>query len=159
MNNFLKKQILAFELHKNQTYVDRLLKEGEIQGYKKILDVYSGLLDNEDIKKSYNTIKKLLDKSIEELNYLKGSEYVFNKLNEDIENNLTSLDILEKIKFKKEYSKDIQVRIDNGKCALKRPGGKKKFMCDDEVVKGTKYCKEHLKKYEPIKYTEIFPKD
>ena len=51
--------------------------------------------------------------------------------------------------------KDVEIRLKTNKCALKRPG-KVKFPCDGEIIKGEKYCKEHLKQFKPDKYYEIF---
>ena len=188
----LKKQILAFDLHKNQSYVNRLLKEGEIKGYIKLQAFYKTVLEaryiqKEETKKSFKDIETSMKKfkididgpkissdiyrfyqmltnnlktSRDDLAVLKATESIFLDLSIDVENSLTSLDILEKIASNKgRYSNDVQARIDSGFCGLKRPGGTKKFNCDGEVVEGTKYCKEHLKQHDPIAYTDIFPED
>jgi len=188
-NNLLKKQILAFELHKNQSYVDRLMKEGEIKGLLKLKTFYQSvikakyMLKQEKLKsfksyevslKKYNidvdgpkVAKELYDvySQLEntlvtlgnDLNILRATEMIFSSLDADIEKSLTSLDLLEELRQNKDkYSPDVQVRVDAGLCGLKRPGGKKKFVCDAEVVPGTKYCKKHLLKYNPVKYSDIF---
>ena len=185
----LKRQIISFDLHKNQSYVDRLMKEGEIRGLIKLKNFYLNIIkakyiqkqekmksfkNIEDSLKKFDILKhgekasidlykvyKQIDSSItnlrDELNILKATEFVFATLDKDIENSLTSLDILEQIKETKgKFSPDVKVRVDAGLCGLKRPGGKKKFSCNGKVVTGTKYCKEHLKKYDPISYTDIF---
>jgi len=186
----LKKQILAFDLRKKQTYLDRVMKEGEIKGYTSLIQLYKSVLEakylvQEEKKKSfksveasmkkfdlakfgkksekelYNIYSTLVSKEAQaknELCILKGTEQVFNVLNKDLYYSLTSMDILERLKTK-EYPKDVELRINSGKCALKRPGGKQKFSCDNEIVEGTKYCKEHLMKYEPVLYTDIFPEE
>jgi hypothetical protein len=191
-NNFdklLKKQILAFELHKNQSYVDRLLKEGEIKGLLKLQSFYKSIIEakymqkQEKLKsfksyevslKKYNIdtdgpkvakelykVYKYLENSIsalrDELSILKATENIFSILDRDIEDSLTNLDILNNLKENKgKFSPDVQARVDAGLCGLKRPGGKKKFICDGKIIQGTKYCKEHLIKYDPVTYTDIF---
>jgi len=154
-DNILKKMVLSYELHKNQTYVERLLKEGEINGYKKILHTYESSDDQESLKEIYTILNTRIRKAQEELVILKAQEEILNKMNSDLENNLISLDInslLEKTKTK--YSPDVQKRINKGLCGLKRPG-KGGFVCENEVIQGSKYCKEHLKKYDKIRYTDL----
>jgi hypothetical protein len=163
MDDFLKRQILAFDLHKKQTYVDRIMKEGEIIGLKRMIKLYQNLMENnpsDEFKVYHDILKNSLHTATDELYILKASENIFSTLDKDVQDSLTSLDILERVKIQKdEFSPDVQARIKTGKCALKRPGGKKKFSCDDNIIAGTKYCKTHLKKYEPIKYCELIPKD
>jgi len=190
--NLIKKQILSFDLHKNQSYVDRLMKEGEIKGLLKLQKFYRNTIEAKylikqeklksfksieasmkkfDIEKdgpkvakeiyfAYKQLLVVIHRLRDELCILKATEKIFADLDRDVENTLTSLDILSELKEVREvkkYSPDVQIRVDNNLCALKRPGGKKKFVCNNEIVPGTKYCKEHLKKYEPIIYTDIFP--
>jgi len=188
--HLIKKQILSFNLHKNQSYVDRLMKEGEIKGLSKLKNYYKNVIeakylqkqeklksfkDKETSMKKFDIAKEgpkiakeiysvyrqcdvSLSRLKEELCVLKALEKLFIQLDRDVEDALTSIDILDRLKENKgKYSPDVQARVDAGKCALKRPGGKKKFPCDNSIVPGTKYCKEHLKKYEPIMYADIFP--
>jgi hypothetical protein len=79
---------------------------------------------------------------------------VLEKLDSDLENNLRSLDLLDRLS-NKEVPKDIEIRISSGKCALKRPG-KVKFPCENEILEGEQYCKEHLKEFKPERYIELF---
>lgn len=158
MDNLVKRMVLSYELHKNQTYVDRLLKEGEIEGYKKIKILYKG-----NISKDKEYLIAILDGKIqiaqEELQILKAQENIFNLMSKDLEDNLSTLDIASLIKENKsKYPADITERIKTGKCALKRPG-KGGFTCDKELVKGSKYCEEHLKKYDKITYTDLVSPD
>jgi len=189
-DKLLEKQILAFDLHKNQSYVERLMKEGEIKGYTDLLHLYKSVMEakylqakeklksfkgienamkkfnidtdgpkySKDIHKFYRLLNSKIKTARNELNIMKATENIFNLLSNDVENSLTSLDILNTVKEnKRKYSPDVQLRVDSGKCALKRPGGKKKFSCDCKVILGAKYCKEHLKQYSPLDYTDIFP--
>lgn len=158
MDNLVKKMVLSYELHKNQTYVDRLLKEGEIEGYKKIKILYKG-----NISKEQEYLLSILDSKIqiaqEELVILKAQENILNLMNKDLEDNLGTLDIASLIKENKsKYPIDITERIKTGKCALKRPG-KGDFICDNPIVKGSKYCKEHNYKYNKITYTDLVNPD
>ena len=141
--------VLSYELHKNQTYVDRLLKEGEIQGYLKILNLYKG-----NISKDQEYLLSILESKIkiaqEGLIILKAQENILNLMNKDLEDTLGTMDIGNLIKENKaKYPVDIEERIKTGKCALKRPG-KGGFVCDNEIVKGSKYCAEHNYKYNKI---------
>jgi len=141
--------VLSYELHKNQTYVDRLLKEGEIQGYLKILNLYKG-----NISKDQEYLLSILESKIkiaqEGLIILKAQENILNLMNKDLEDTLGTMDIGNLIKENKaKYPVDIEERIKTGKCALKRPG-KGGFVCDNEIVNGSKYCAEHNYKYNKI---------
>jgi len=147
METLLKKQVLAFELHKNQSYVDRLLKEGEIIGIKSILE---SIKDDKIKELAESKLNKLNDELIE----LKAIEKVFLKLDQDIENSLNSMDILNELKENREHSKDVLARLNENKCCMKKPGILK-FPCNNEIVKGSKYCLEHLQKYDKVLYTHL----
>lgn len=154
----MKKMVLSYELHKNQTYVDRLLKEGELEGYKKIKSLYKGNILEEQ-KYLILILDGKIQIALEELQVLKAQEKIFNLMSKDLEDNLATLDIGTLIKENKsKYPSDITERIKTGKCALKRPG-KGGFVCDKDIVKGSKYCKEHLKKYDKITYTDLVQYD
>ena len=186
ITELMKKQVLLFDMRKKQSYVDRLMKEGELQGYTKLKEFYKKVLEakylvKEEKKKSfkdvetsmnnfdiylfgskneadlyeiYATLNTKISSTSQDVVQLKARELVFADLDKDLMNSLNSLDILEELKTKK-IPKDVSARIKNGLCALKRPGGKQKFICDNEVLEGSKYCEEHLIKYDPILYTEL----
>ncbi len=146
--------VLSYELHKNQTYVDRLLKEGEISGYKKILKLYDGKID-ENQEYLFPILKGKIVVAQEELLILKAQERIFNIMSKDLEDNLSTLDIDNLIKENKsKYPEDVTSRIKLGKCALKRPG-KGGFTCDDDIITGSKYCKAHLEKYDKISFIDL----
>jgi len=152
MEHLMKKMILSYELFKNQSYVDRLLKEGEIQGYKKILLSYETNINEQDL---IFIIKNRIKKAEDELIILKAQEKIMNKMNKELEDNLSTLDITEIINENiMKYPLDVTERIKTNKCALKRPG-KGGFNCNKPLIKGSKYCKEHLKKYDKITYTDL----
>jgi hypothetical protein len=156
----LKKMVLSYELFKNQTYVERLMKEGEVQGYKKIISIYNAAIEqgNEIDKSLFIILQTKIQVAQEELQVLKAQENILNKMNQDLENNLSTMDISliieENIKNNK-YPKDVQARIKAGFCALKRPG-KGGFTCKQPIVNGTKYCKEHLEKYDKLAFVDLF---
>jgi len=178
----LKKQVLSFNKNKKQSYVNRLLKEGEIIGLNSILLKFKEIIEvkyiienklselpkdfifnkskNKDLIIAYNLIKEKLNKAETELIQLKAIEDVINEINKDLENNLSSMDIKDKLSlYKNKFSNDVQARINSGLCGLKRPGGNKKFSCENPVISETKYCKKHLLKYNPILYSELFKED
>lgn len=82
-------------------------------------------------------------------------ENLFLKLDDNLENTLVELDLLDFLESKSSVSKDVEIRMGTGLCALKRPG-RVKFPCNDNIVEGEKYCKEHLKMFTPEKYFEKF---
>jgi len=92
----LRKMVLSYELHKNQAYVERLLKEGEIEGYKKILNIYkSASIKNKiiDEKDLIIILQGKIKIATDELFILKAQENIFNLMNKDLEDNLVSLDL------------------------------------------------------------------
>lgn len=161
MDKLLKRMILSYELHKNQAYVDRLLKEGEISGYQKILKIYNTALNNGKIIEAdlIVLLQSRISIAKEELIILKAQENIFNLMNENLEDNLGTLDIANLIKENiSKYPADVTARIKMRLCALKRPG-KGGFTCNKDIINGSKYCDEHLKKYDKITYTDLVPND
>jgi len=150
-----KKLILSYELMKNHAYTDRLIKEGEVKGYSNIRKSYISNNADEYLVALLET--KIL-KAREELSILKAKEEILNEMNKNLEEILSTMDIQEILSNKNKFPEDVKSRIETGKCALKRPG-KGGFVCDNEVITGTKYCKEHLKKYEKLTYADLFPGD
>lgn len=106
----------------------------------------------------YTFLTGSITKEREELVVLQATERLMERMDSELENSLVELSMLEEARNRADniYPIDVKVRIDNNLCGLKRPGGKKPFPCDSQPVEGTKYCKEHLKKYEPLKYAEMF---
>lgn len=160
-DKLLKKMVISYNLYKKQAYVDRLMKEGELQGYNKILSVYNSNTV-EEFQEEINALKVILKGRInqtkDQIKVLKAKEELMSKMDLDLEENLSSLDILNQLEENKDkYPKDVQVRVDNNLCALKRPG-KGGFVCDKPVVKGSKYCKEHLEQFDKLLYADLFPK-
>jgi len=194
LDKVFEKLVLGYELQKNQSYVDRIMAEGELSVLVKLKKYYEILMESKflakerksknfkddetslkkwDVNKQgkkitpetyslYKDLENEIIKAKEKICIKKSLEELFNKMNKNLEETLFSTDLLNDLieaKKNKKYPVDVQLRIDSGKCALKRPGSAKKFSCDNEVVEGTKYCKEHLKKYDPITYTDIFPNE
>jgi len=152
-DKILKKMVLSYDLHKKQAYVEKLRKEGEIQGYHKLLQFIEG--DSIEVQKLKAKINSDLIQAKEELSVLKAEEKIFNKLDQDLERNLLTLDIAEELEQSKSvFPKDVTARIENSKCGLKRPG--KGFICEASVVLGEKYCERHLQQYDKVKYLELF---
>lgn len=106
----------------------------------------------------YTFLEGSINKERAELTILQASERLLERMDSELENALTEMSLAEEVRNRDAtvYPLDIKVRVDNNLCGLKRPGGKKLFPCDGAIVAGTKYCQEHLKMYEPVKYSEIF---
>jgi len=150
MDYVMKKMILSYELMKNQAYVDRLLKEGELKGYKKIKQLY---LQGEVEDTIMVILSTKISLSSEELQMLKAKEDILNEMNSNLEELLSTMDITNLMK-KAKYPKDVQARISQNLCALKRPG-KGGFNCDEELIKGSKYCRSHLEKFDKVRFTDL----
>lgn len=83
-------------------------------------------------------------------------EKLFEILDSDVEQSLREMDLYKVMEDNRSnLPKDVEMRISTGKCALKRPG-RIKFPCDNELVPGEKYCKEHLKQFNPERYFDLF---
>lgn len=180
--------VKKFDLHKKQSTTDTLIKKGEIQSINKLIALFETQIKakyiesqrklksfkSDEISMSkfsmdihgvkypdlYNTYQYLKVSKTKEINLyseLTAKEKLFEILDKNLEDSLRDLDLLETMS-KKELAQDVQIRIDTGKCALKRPG-RIKFPCDSELVQGEKYCKEHLKQFHPERYFELFDKE
>jgi hypothetical protein len=115
-------------------------------GSKNAKEVYTVLqLTNANIAKE----KSLMNQTV-------ALEKLFEILDGNVEQSLRELDMYKVIEENKSnLPKDVEIRMGTGKCALKRPG-RVKFPCDNELVPGEKYCKEHLKQFNPERYYELF---
>jgi hypothetical protein len=185
MDKLMELMVRSFNLYKKQSTAEALIKKGELISYERTKSILENqikiqFLEKERSKKNYKddetSMKKFNIDDFKEssiyisLQYINSSifriknellkaeaiENVIDKLDNDLENNLRSLDLLDKLS-NKETSKDIEIRLSSRKCALKRPG-KVKFPCDNELVTGEQYCKEHLKQFKPERYIELFEK-
>jgi hypothetical protein len=153
VDKILRKMVLSYDLIKKQSYVERLRKEGEIQGFHRLLQFIEG--DSNEVQKLKARINSDLMKSREQLSILKAEEKIFSKLDKSLEKNLLSLDILNELEEShSKFPKEIQKRVDTGKCGLKRPG--KGFICEAKVIEGEKYCRRHLQQYNKVRYLELF---
>lgn len=183
MDKVLELMIKSFNLYKKQSTAESLIKKGELISYERTKNILENqlkikFLEKERTKKSYKDDETSMKKF--DVNDFKGSELfntlqyinvtitklknellkaeaieaVIERLDSDLENNLRSLDLLDRLS-NKEIPKDIEARLSTGKCALKRPG-RNKFPCDNPVLEGEQYCKDHLREFKPERYIELF---
>ena len=185
VNKMFELMVKKFDLHKKQSTTDVFIKKGEINSINKLITLFemqikAKFLEAQRKLKSYksdevsmakfsmdihgpkypdlfNTYLYLKVSKTKEINVyseLTAKEKLFEILDKNLEESLRELDLLE-IMSNKKIAQDVQIRLNTGKCAMKRPG-RVKFPCDEELVEGEKYCKEHLKQFHPERYFEIF---
>ena len=123
----------------------------------KKFDIHSfGPKHSKEIYAVLQLIKGKLSKEQGLMNETVALEKLFDVLDSNLEKSLRELDMFKFIDERKNNnSKDIEVRMTTGKCALKRPG-RVKFPCDNDLVPGEKYCKEHLKLFNPERYYDLY---
>lgn len=115
-------------------------------------DINSKEITEKELYNTYQYIINSINKEKIKLTELSSLEKVFDILDKNLEDSLKDLDLLGKIeKNKTNIPKDIEARIKTNKCSFKRPG-RVKFPCNEELVPGEKYCKEHLKQFNPEIY-------
>lgn len=112
-----------------------------------------------DIYSVYQYIKTTLIQEKGELTEINAVERVFDKLDLNLENSLRDLDLLNVItESRNNPNSTIGSRTSEGICSMTRPG-RNKFPCNEVIVPGTVYCKEHLKQFKPDVYFDIFDKE
>jgi len=139
IDKVLERMITQYELYRKQVEVERLVKEGELEGLKKVESMITS-----------KEIISLIEEIRLELIYIKAKEELIIRMNENLDENLITLDF---DMTPKKIPKDVEIRMNAGLCALKRPG-KGGFVCKKPNIAGRKYCLEHLEKHNKIAYAE-----
>lgn len=151
--NLTESQIKSKFLEKQRKL--KSYKDDETSMKKFNIDTF-GTKECKDIFGVYQYTKATLSRERAELSELEAIERVFDRLDLNLDESIRDIDLINTIKENKNnVSKDVEVRMQSGKCALKRPG-RVKFPCNEPLVEGEKYCKEHLKQFNPERYYEIF---
>jgi len=153
MTNIIETQIKALYLAKEEK--KKSFKDSETSLKKFNINEF-GPKYAKELYSALSFSKSTLTKNKAELNHFMAVEKLFELLDNNLESSLSDLDLLSAMeKSREKPSKDIEVRMETGKCALKRPG-RIKFPCEKDLVPGEKYCKEHLKQFHPDRYFDIF---
>jgi len=109
-----------------------------------------------EIYSVYQLTKSNIAKEEASMNETVALEKLFELLDNNLTESLKELDLFKVMEEgKTNVAKDVELRMNTGKCALKRPG-RVKFPCNNELVQGEKYCKEHLKQFNPERYYDLF---